>query len=276
MVQEALRVARARHVTRLVIHYLRRNLPMTALARSLGDIEEDYDGDDVIATLPLVRADASYRVTRRKAGPLEVFETMPAAPRGHVLFVHGAGGDAWQWRQWVQPAVAGAGYRTTAVNLHNHGASARLADADAESYLADVEHVMRDGPHEPIVVGHSMGGYIAQRFAERHAVEHLVLVGSLPPTRLPPERLVAVRDGLRTRHGRDVLERTMVSARPVATELVRCRVTVVGGTHDKVVPMSLVRDTALAYGVTAHELPNSGHSAMLGADWRQLARLCVK
>jgi len=104
----------------------------------------------------------------------------------------------------------------------------------------------------------------------------VVLVGSLPPTRLPPERLAAVRDGLRTRHARDVLERTMGSARPVATERVRCRVTVVGGTHDKVVPMSLVRDTAIAYGTTPHELPNSGHSAMLGADWRQLASLCVE
>jgi len=53
MLQKALRVARRRYVSRLFVHYLRRNLAMAALMRSLGPISEEWDEDAVTASLPL-------------------------------------------------------------------------------------------------------------------------------------------------------------------------------------------------------------------------------
>jgi RimJ/RimL family protein N-acetyltransferase len=53
MLHKALRIARRRYVTRLVVHYLRRNLAMAALVRSLGLVSERWDEHGVTASLPV-------------------------------------------------------------------------------------------------------------------------------------------------------------------------------------------------------------------------------
>ena len=53
MSRRALRIARRRSVTRLVVHYLRSNLAMSALVRRLGPASEEPHGTEVTASLPL-------------------------------------------------------------------------------------------------------------------------------------------------------------------------------------------------------------------------------
>ena len=54
MLREALRIAHGRGVARLVVHYLRSNLPMAAFANSVGAIDEEQDAGEVTASLPLL------------------------------------------------------------------------------------------------------------------------------------------------------------------------------------------------------------------------------
>jgi pimeloyl-ACP methyl ester carboxylesterase len=100
-----------------------------------------------------------------------------------VLFVHGAWHGAWCWRENFMPYFADRGYNTYALSLRGHGKSegpksinqARMAD-----YVADVAEVASRLPKPPVVVGHSMGGAIVQKYLESHKAPAGVLLASCP------------------------------------------------------------------------------------------------
>ena len=100
-----------------------------------------------------------------------------------VLFVHGSWHGAWCWENFL-PYFAGRGYRSYAVSLRGHGESAgrdgiRWQSA-ARDYVADVEQVVRTFDTPPVIVGHSMGGYILQKYLEDHTAAAGVLLASIP------------------------------------------------------------------------------------------------
>ncbi|CAN7315411.1 alpha/beta fold hydrolase [Caballeronia sp. LjRoot31] len=113
-----------------------------------------------------------------------------------LIFLHYWGGSSRTWRD-VIGALPGA-HRTLAVDLRGWGAS----DAPREGYaLADFADDVRDviaerGVSNFVLVGHSMGGKIAQLLASQkpEGLVGLVLVAPSPPTplALPPE----VREGM--------------------------------------------------------------------------------
>ena len=100
-----------------------------------------------------------------------------------VLLIHGYTGNHRNWALNVK-AILAAGYRTLSPDNPGHGESS--APKSFEDYefgrVADVLYELASGlDFEPaIVVGHSMGGAIAEEYALRHraAVRALVLVGS--------------------------------------------------------------------------------------------------
>ena len=100
-----------------------------------------------------------------------------------VLLIHGYTGNHRNWAFTVKPLLA-AGYRTLSADNPGHGASSAPPTFDAYEFghVADVLYELAAGlDFEPaIVVGHSMGGAIAEEYALRHrqAVRALVLVGS--------------------------------------------------------------------------------------------------
>ena len=111
-----------------------------------------------------------------------------AAPAGRarsrsVLFVHGMWGGSWYLRNYLY-AAAQAGWDAWAVNLRGHGGepgrragSARVSSLD---YVDDVRRCL-DRLGEAVVVGHSMGGLIAQKAAEGGGVAAAVFMTSAPP-----------------------------------------------------------------------------------------------
>jgi pimeloyl-ACP methyl ester carboxylesterase len=121
-----------------------------------------------------------------------------------LLFLHGAGDQAGTWNA-VAPAFVGA-YRVVAADLPGHGASEpRAGDtlpmatvvAGSERLLAEIT---RERP--AIVVGNSMGAWIATLLALRHpdSVARIVLVdgGALPgdpgsPSLIPTTREEAAK-----------------------------------------------------------------------------------
>jgi pimeloyl-ACP methyl ester carboxylesterase len=79
-----------------------------------------------------------------------------------LLLVHGFGGAAWNFSELV-PLLPGR--RLIVPDLPGHGGSSALA-ATTLAGIADVLATLLDGPTD--VVGHSMGGVVALRLAERH------------------------------------------------------------------------------------------------------------
>lgn len=99
--------------------------------------------------------------------------------RGNVVMVHGICHAAWCWERFLK-FFAAHGYNCIAVSLRGHGASrteGRLRDKGFKAYAYDarkaVEYITRTGcdAHEPkpIIIGHSMGGAVVQRYLWEYA-----------------------------------------------------------------------------------------------------------
>jgi pimeloyl-ACP methyl ester carboxylesterase len=101
-----------------------------------------------------------------------------------LLFVHGGWHAAWCWENFLD-YFAGAGYRAVAMSLRGHGTSPTAKPLQAVSiadYIDDVRSVADDLGGGPVLIGHSLGGYVTQRYLEDRAAPAAVLVGSLPPS----------------------------------------------------------------------------------------------
>lgn len=99
-----------------------------------------------------------------------------------ILFVHGLAGGAWYWDRF-QRVLAGHGFESHALNLRGHHGSrpvANLGRVSLADYVADVsEAAALLG--RPVVVGHSLGGLLAQAVAASGTVSAAVLLTSMPP-----------------------------------------------------------------------------------------------
>jgi pimeloyl-ACP methyl ester carboxylesterase len=119
-------------------------------------------------------------------GALEVIDK-GACTESHpapLLFVHGAWHGAWCWDEHFLNFFAERGYRAMALSLRCHGTSSSpkaLRWCSIADYLKDVEVVASGLPASPVVIGHSMGGYIAQKYLELHHAPAGVLVAAVPP-----------------------------------------------------------------------------------------------
>lgn len=117
--------------------------------------------------------------------PLEVIarEPDPAARRPvPLLFVHGAWHGAWCWTYGFLDYFAAHSYAAYAVSLRGHGGSpGRLRWARVHQYVADVAEAAAQLPAPPVIIGHSMGGLVAQKYLEAHTAPAGVLLASVPP-----------------------------------------------------------------------------------------------
>jgi len=101
-----------------------------------------------------------------------------------VLFVHGAWHGAWCWEEHFLDRFAERGFRVAALDLRGHGSSpARgwFRSRRLRHYVADVAEVAATFDTPPVVVGHSMGGMIVQKYLEKHSAPGAVLLASGPP-----------------------------------------------------------------------------------------------
>ena len=108
-----------------------------------------------------------------------------------LLFIHGAGGNSRYLENYLH-FFSGAGWMSYAVNLRGHYPSDReaaLAQVKIEDYVSDVERVMQYLEIENCaLIGHSLGGLIAQKTAMRFSsVKALVTIASAPPLGVPLE-----------------------------------------------------------------------------------------
>jgi pimeloyl-ACP methyl ester carboxylesterase len=107
-----------------------------------------------------------------------------------ILLLHGFGGAAWNFTELV-PFLAGR--RLIVPDLPGHGASEPLP-APSLAAFADVVVELVD---EPVgVLGHSMGGVVALRLAERYPDRVRALVLAAPAGISSSSRIAAVTLGL--------------------------------------------------------------------------------
>ena len=100
-----------------------------------------------------------------------------------ILFIHGAWCSAWYWDEHFLPYFASQGYSSHAVSLSGHGGSEgheRLFWTGIKDYIEDVAEVSGRLEKPPVLVGHSMGGWVVQKYLEKHSAPAAVLLASLP------------------------------------------------------------------------------------------------
>lgn len=117
---------------------------------------------------------------------LELISRRPAIKTQPIplLFVHGAWHAAWCWDEYFLPYFADHGYEAHAVSLRGHGGSPgpkRLSWVSAADYVADVAAVAQEFAASPVIIGHSMGGFVVQKYLERYFAPAAVLLASAPP-----------------------------------------------------------------------------------------------
>ncbi|MEM9203261.1 MAG: alpha/beta fold hydrolase [Actinomycetota bacterium] len=99
-----------------------------------------------------------------------------------IVLVHGAWHGPWCWSQ-VADALDQRGHRVHAVTLPGHDQPGRRTRiwSTIRSAVEAVGDAVAACDSRPLLVGHSMGGYVAQRYLERnHDVSGAVLVASVP------------------------------------------------------------------------------------------------
>jgi pimeloyl-ACP methyl ester carboxylesterase len=113
-----------------------------------------------------------------------------------LLFIHGTLHTASCWDAYFLDYFAGHGFASYAVNLRGHGKSegreklrwTRIAD-----FVEDVRNAVQQLPGPPILIGHSMGGFIVQKYLEDHDAPAAVLLSSPSPAGLLPTAIRTAR-----------------------------------------------------------------------------------
>ena len=126
------------------------------------------------------------------AGTEIAYRQFGAGAENGIVLVHGGAAHA-RWWDHIAPLLA-SGRRVVAIDLSGHGDSGRSEKYTLDGWAAEVMAVAADaglaGP--PIVVGHSMGGFVALRAAGLYGAElaGIVVIDS-PVQDITPEQQAA-------------------------------------------------------------------------------------
>jgi pimeloyl-ACP methyl ester carboxylesterase len=246
-----------------------------------------------------------------RVGDLTALRAMPERATGDpVLFVHGYFADATVFSAWIRHFAA-RGIPAYAVNLRGRGGSRPETDlgrASVDDFVEDASIIARH-LGKPAVVGHSMGGLIAQRLAERGDVRAAVLLTPAPPRgitilspRLVIKQLKYLRAILTSRlvHPdredlRDVvfnrtpavdqeawLDRMIpdsgraardmsITGVPVDAARVRCPILAFTADDDRFVPKRIVERIAARYGAPLRVMSGHAHMLPIEPGWQVVA-----
>lgn len=128
-----------------------------------------YSGDPMITEL--VEHNIQHPTERKYETPL--------------LLLHGAWHGAWCWAEWPS-YFAQLGYEVHTIGLPDHGGTAgtkrHINLYSLGDYVAFLGQEINKMKVTPIVVGHSMGGAVLQKYIQHNALPGAVLLATLPAT----------------------------------------------------------------------------------------------
>ena len=264
------------------------------------------------------------QITTQQRDGIEIFSCLPSgraqrrSQRPPVLFIHGAFAGGWMWTDTFMPALAEAGHACHALSLRGHGGSAGREHIDWHSindYVDDVCAVVDWLGETPVLAGHSMGGFVVQKYLEKHDIAGAALLCSVPPQGLiaaqfhllfqKPQLFLEINrimggEYTDTTTLQEALFAGEVDQRMLAAWLTRMQaeshraiwdmsmfnlpnlhqmnrppMLIVGAEHDVLVPAFLVQTTALSYGLEAHILRGMGHAITHEKEWPHAAAILV-
>jgi pimeloyl-ACP methyl ester carboxylesterase len=243
-------------------------------------------------------------------GMSALVEGSAAADSPPLLFVHGYFGRGLAFEPLMSD-LAHRGYSCWAPDLRGHGETPTdipLGKVSVQDYADDIARVARQ-LGSPVIIGHSMGGLIAQLVAARGLARALVLLAPAPPrgipvlslrlaiaqvrympsillsrvvcpgradlkalvvNRVPEHEQDVVLDMLVPDSGRAGCEMSILGV-PVPREAITVPVLVISGDQDRFIPLSRSRLVAERYGADLHVAPGRGHMLIIEPGFEQLS-----
>ena len=247
---------------------------------------------------------------------LEIISRYPTVDTDQppLLFIHGALHGAWCWDAHFLEYFAQHGFAAHAVNLRGHGDSEgrdRLRWTRIADFVEDMTNAAQQLPAPPVLIGHSMGGFIIEKYLEDHRPPAAVLMNTPPPSGLLPAALrIARRHPLifarinltfslyplvrtpelaREAFFSDVPEERLVEywrqmqddsflgfLDMVALDLPKppkpgTPVLVLGGARDNMLKPAEIEATARAYNTQAEIIADCAHNMMIELRWQSVA-----
>lgn len=220
------------------------------------------------------------------------------------------------WTETFMPFLAEAGHACHALSLRGHGGSAgheHMTWHSIADYVDDVKAVADWLGETPVLIGHSMGGFIVQKYLEHRPAAGAALLCSVPPQGLlasqfhlllqKPQLFLEINrimsgDHTDTQTLREALfagevdeamleiwlrrmqnesQRAILDMTmfnlPNLYAMHRPPMLIVGAEQDALVPAFLVQSTAQTYRQHANIFRHMGHALTHEKDWAAVAGL---
>ena len=225
-----------------------------------------------------------------------------------ILLVHGTWHGAWCWKDTFMPFFASQGYDVYALSLRGHGESVSeksIKVARIAEYVSDLETAISTLPSPPLLIGHSTGAMVAQKYLETHDTPGAVLLASVPVHGVwksilkriwyhPISFLSPIAGNpklVREQFFTSAVSQDFVDAwaaklcdesymafldllilNRVNSKLLRGKkLLVVGGGADKFYSAAEYKKTAKAYDAPVFIFPDLSHHLMVGPGWEEVA-----
>lgn len=218
------------------------------------------------------------------------------------------------WSETFMPWLADAGYTCHALSLRGHGESQGRDHIDWHSiadYVDDVRLIVDWIGHNPVLIGHSMGGFVVQKYLERRNAAGAALICSVPPQGLiaaqfhllfqKPQLFMDINrimggnytdtEVLREALFAGEVDETMLAiwltrmqteshralwdmsmfGLPNLASMHRPPMLILGAEKDVLVPAFLVQTTGHTYGLPVNIFRDMGHAVTHEKQWPQVA-----
>lgn len=231
-----------------------------------------------------------------------------------LLFIHGGFHGSWCWHYYLK-YFATIGYECYALNWYNHYKSASIpVEQFLNRSIADVteeiDKIVDYLKLTPVIVGWSMGGLAALKYAEQSLLPGLVLITPGIPLEaggahielpmpnndqqpfLPPPFEIAKAlffqgvDEEQAKHYYSLLcpespkavREVMDTEHAISVDKTKIShpILVLGAEYDQLSPPDLVRNTADVYAADYIYIRGKGHNLLTESGWEETAKMIAK
>ena len=96
-----------------------------------------------------------------------------------ILLVHGAWHGPWCWKDFAE-RLAQRGHDVRVMQLRGHDQRPGRIWHRVDDYVEDVRIAAAEFSAPPVIVGHSLGGVLVQKYLEQHRAAAAVLLATIP------------------------------------------------------------------------------------------------
>ena len=96
-----------------------------------------------------------------------------------ILFVHGAWHGKWCWDKYFRKTFTDKGYQIITFDLPGHDKSGKIKGINKYSirdYVDSLKAEVQKLQELPIIIGHSMGGLVLQKYLEKQTCKKAIFL----------------------------------------------------------------------------------------------------